>query len=46
VLVGASDHPAGLPAEREVPDAAAALRRLKLSLRETPLEPLVSGEWA
>lgn len=46
VLVGATDHPASAPAERVVPDPAAVLRRLKLTPRDTPMAPLVEGEWA
>ncbi len=46
VMIGATDHPSALPAERQEPSPEAVLRRLKLSPRDTPLEPLVRGEWA
>jgi hypothetical protein len=46
VLIGATDHPSGAPAERAEPKPEAVLRRLRLSPRDTPLEPLVQGVWA
>lgn len=46
VLVGLSDHPQVLPAERAEPTPEAVLRRLRLAPRETSLQPLVQGEWA
>ena len=46
VLIGATDHPSAVPAERAEPKPEAVLRRLKLSPRDTPLEPLVEGAWA
>ena len=46
VLVGLTDHPAGAPAERAEPRPEAVLKRLKLSPRDTPLQPLVEGAWA
>ena len=46
VLIGATDHPSAVPAERAQPEPEAVLRRLKLAPRDTPLQPLVDGEWA
>lgn len=46
VLVGATDHPEAAPAERTEPTPEAVLRRLKLSPRDTPLQPLTEGAWA
>jgi hypothetical protein len=46
VLIGATDHPRDAPAERPEPAPETVLRRLKLSPRDTPLEPLVEGAWA
>lgn len=46
VLIGATDHPSAVPAERAQPAPEAVLRRLKLTPRDTPLEPLVEGAWA
>lgn len=53
VLVGAGERPeeetgsgSGHDHAHAAPDAAVVLRRLNLSKRQTPIRPLVDGEWA
>lgn len=50
ILIGARENPedelgVDLGNDHSTPEAAQVLRRLKLTKRDTPVEPLIDGEW-